>query len=298
MNYKDVPNYFEKVLWNEEMPITSLRVLSAHKLYEQFKDGTTIILEGHGGDHLGAGFEYYFVPHIMDIINLYGPEKGMKEINNFMELYKVKPKDRLKKFLNGIFAVANPGSCTQDGTPFVKQECIDENLLALHQPVRIKFKRKFRSHLLNAQYIDLFHHNLPRVLRYADRGSMAVGRETRVPFLDHRLVEFSFSTSARARINGISQRFFMRETAKNVLPDSILNQPKRSIVDPQRQWMQAQLHDWIMDIFSSKSFKERGIFNQQNVLKEYKNFCNQKKPLTGFHIFQYLNIEMWYRKII
>ena len=48
----------------------------------------------------------------------------------------------------------------------------------------------------------------------------------------------------------------MRETAKNVLPDSILNQPKRSIVDPKRQWMQAQLHDWIMDIFSSKVLRK------------------------------------------
>ena len=144
----------------------------------------------------------------------------------------------------------------------------------------------------------MFHHNLPRVLRYADRGSMAVGRETRVPFLDHRLVEFSFSTSAQARINGVTQRYFMREAAKQLLPNNILKQPKRSIVDLQRRWMQKELHEWTMDIFNSKSFKNRGIFNQTKVIEEYKNYCKQKKLITGFHIFQYINIEMWFRIMI
>ena len=132
---------------------------------------------------------------------------------------------------------------------------------------------------MSAQYNDLFHHNLPRVLRYADRGSMAVGRETRVPFLDHRLVELSFSTSAQARVNGTTQRFFMREAAKNLLPDSILKQSKRSIVDPQRSWMKKELRDWIMDIINSNSFKFRGIFNQDKVIEEYKNFCDEKNTL-------------------
>lgn len=295
---KDVPTYFEKVLWNEEMPVTSLRVLSAHKLYEKYKEGTTIILEGHGGDHIGAGFEYYFVPHIMDIIHNKGPEQGIKELINFMKIYKVESKDYLKKFINGIFSHSNLGSSTQDGTPFIKKECIDKNLLLRNKPSRVKFPKIFESNLLNAQYTDIFNHNLPRVLRYADRGSMAVGRETRVPFLDHRLVEFSFSTSSKARINGVTQRYFMREAAKNFLPDNILSQPKRSIVDPQRQWLQKELNDWVMDIFSSKSFKDRGVFNQAEVIKEYINYCKQERPVTSFHIFQYINIEMWYRTFI
>lgn len=296
--FKDVPNYFEKVLWNEEMPITSLRVLAAHKLYEEYKNGATIILEGHGGDHIGAGFEYYFIPHILDVIEIHGPDKGMKELGKFMRIYGVEKKDYLNKFFNGICSLINLGSCTQDGTPFIKQECINSELLDTNKPTRVKFEKKFQSNLLSAQYTDMFHHNLPRVLRYADRGSMAVGRETRVPFLDHRLVEFSFSTSAQARINGVTQRYFMREAAKQLLPNNILKQPKRSIVDPQRRWMQKELHEWIMDIFNSKSFKNRGIFNQTKVIEEYKNYCKQKKPITGFHIFQYINIEMWFRIMV
>ena len=298
LSHKEVPSFFEKVLWHEEMPVTSLRVLSAHKLYEEFKHGTTIILEGHGGDHIGAGFEYYFIPYIMDIIDKDGPEKGMKVLENFMKVYGIKPKDHLKKFFNGIWSLANLGSSTQDGTPFVNKVCIDYDFLNSHQPIRVKFNKKFKSNLLSAQYTDIFHHNLPRVLRYADRGSMAVGRETRVPFLDHRLVEFSFSTSTEARINGVNQRYFMREATKKLLPDKILNQSKRSIVDPQRRWTQKELQEWILDIFNSESFKSRGVFNQEEVIKEYKNYCKQEIPITSFHIFQYINVELWFRLMI
>ena len=53
--------------------------------------------------------------------------------------------------------------------------------------------------------------------------------------------------------------------------------------------MQIELHDWVMDIFKSRSFKERGIFDQEKVIKEYEDYSKQEKPVTGFHIFQYIN---------
>ena len=79
----------------------------------------------------------------------------------------------------------------------------------------------------------------------------------------------------------------MREAAKKLLPKKILDRPKRSIVDPQRRWLQNELKDWASDIFHSKSFNERNIFNQKEVINEFKNFCSNDKPETGFHIFQY-----------
>ena len=78
----------------------------------------------------------------------------------------------------------------------------------------------------------------------------------------------------------------------------ILQRPKRSVVDPQRSWLKSELKDWVNDIFSSKSFAQRGIFNQKEVIKEYNRFCDEEKPITSFHIFQYLNLELWFRELI
>ena len=295
----EVPDLFNKVLFNEEMPITSLRVIAAHKLYEEYApSGSTVVLEGHGGDHVGAGFEYYLMAHLMDIIMREGTNAAYDSMLKYMDIYNIKENERLKKLFNFVGAISRVGSSTQDGISFINRRCFSKDFISEEIPHRVNFPRPFNSHLLNSQYIDLFFHNLPRVLRYADRGSMAVGRETRVPILDHRIVEFSFCTSEQARVFENQQRFFMRKASEDLLPKEILSRPKRSIVDPQRSWLKCELKSWITDIFSSKSFSERGIFDQKEVLKEYKNFCNQERPLTSFHIFQYLNLELWFRELI
>lgn len=298
LNHKDVSQYINKVLFNEEMPVTSMRVLSAHKLYEQYRDGSTVILEGHGGDHIGGGFEYYFIAYILDLIEREGSSFGIDHLNQMMDMYGIPEEKRYQKFTHTLGAYLRPGASCQDGTPFVKPLCFDEGFLSAHGQERIHFKRPLSSHLLNAQYVDILYHNLPRVLRYADRGSMAVGRETRVPLLDHRIVELGLTTTERARVNNYQQRYFMREAEKKFLPEHILNRPKRSIVDPQRRWLQHELKDWVTDIFHSDSFKSRNIFNQEEVVKEYERYCNEENPTTGFHIFQYINVELWFRQFI
>jgi len=299
LRHEDIPDYFNKMLYFEEMPVTSLRVPAAHMLYEEFApNGSTVVLEGHGGDHVGAGFEYYFMADIMDIIMAEGTKPAYNKMLDYMNAYNISDDERLKKLFYVIGAINRVGSSTQDGVPFTKSHCLKNDFTTLHNKDRINFPRPFKSYLLNAQYIDLFFHNMPRVLRYADRGSMAVGREARVPILDHRIIELGFLSSQKARTHNNQQRYFMREAAKKLLPKKILDRPKRSIVDPQRRWLQNELKDWVSDIFKSKSFNERNIFNQKKVINEYKYYCSTDNPETGFHIFQYLNVELWFRNFI
>lgn len=90
----------------------------------------------------------------------------------------------------------------------------------------------------------------------------------------------------------------MRRAAERLLPEEMLNRPKRSIVDPQRQWLQRDLRPWIEDLFRSASFAGRGIFDVPKVIAEYERYCADPQPVTGFHIFQYVNIEMWFRTMV
>ena len=298
LRYKDVPEYLIKVLRSQEMPVTSFRVLAAYKLYEEYKEGPTVILEGHGGDHVGAGFEYYVMPYIMDCIRDEKTTEAFSLWNSIMDTYAIPQDIRYQKLFNYLVAALSVGTCTQDGTPFVRLNCLSRDFVHVHKARKIEFTRPFNSHLLNAQYIDLYYHNLPRVLRYTDRASMAVGREARLPMLDYRIVELGFRASEEARIHNNEQRYFMRQAMAKFLPGEILRKPKRSIVDPQRRWLQHELRGWVQDIFHSSSFGRRGIFDQKEVIREYKMYCSDKVPVTAFHIFQYINVELWFKTII
>lgn len=64
--------------------------------------------------------------------------------------------------------------------------------------------------------------SLPTLLQYEDRNSMAFSIESRVPFLDHRLVEFVFQLRNEDKANGIYTKWVMREALKDVMPQAII----------------------------------------------------------------------------
>ena len=71
-------------------------------------------------------------------------------------------------------------------------------------------------------YVDLMHGHLQELLRYADRNSMAFSREVRLPFLDHRLVEFTLSLPANLLMGGGWSKRVLRAAMRDIVPAAIL----------------------------------------------------------------------------
>lgn len=300
LGHADVPNYFEKVLFHQESPFTSMRVLAVHKLYELCQErGFKVILEGQGGDQLGAGFEYYWMAVVMDALCERGPQAAANLVNAFFERFNVKKEVREQRLLQALGAIIAQGTATQDGCMFVRPELLNREFLARNAARGLPINRTFSSHLLNTQYNDFKGGNLQRVLRYADRASMSTGCEARVPILDHNIVELCFCSPPAARVNGVEQRYLMREAARKLLPASILESPKRSVVDPQRAWLKDELHHWVLEILHSSIMDEFDFLDVEGVRAEYNAYCAMDgMPPSGFHIFQYVNIALWYDKVI
>ena len=199
-------------------------------------------------------------------------------------------------FVNGLVAYFR-GGVSADASSFAAPDCLSDEFKRAGYP-QPRFEESFRSFLDNFQHRDLLHTKLPRGLRSMDRESMAFGRELRVPLLDHRLVEFAFSLPIEQRIYGGHQRFFMREAAKKLLPKVISHVPKRSLPNPQRRWFQKELRPWILPLLRSESFASRKYFNRRKVLEEYEKYRRAEKPANAFHIWQWVNLELWFRAFI
>jgi len=289
----DVPDLTKKAMWFQEQPFPGIITLAKHKLISKSKDyGAKVILEGQGGDDIGAGYQYVFASHVLDLIESGNSDMAITELNNFGKINGYNAKENMGNFVNSLASYYNTGY-SADGSSFLKHNCINTDFINEHKH-DLSFPKPFNSHLLNMQYRDTRFTKLPRILRSCDRASMASSRELRVPFLDHRLVELMFFLPGGEKIKSGVQRVFMRDAIKNKFPKWVTSSPKKTVVDPQREWLRTDLSEWVSDILHSSSFNDLGILDINNVKEEYKNYKNTTNPKNSFFLWQWINICIWY----
>ncbi len=294
---KKFMNLFNEVISSQEAPITSSRIIAMHEMYKKVKErGIKVILEGQGGDEIAAGYEYYYAPYFLDELMKCDYLTAKKKLLNFMSNYeKIDNNNFTEKMLNSLITVLKPGISTQDGIPFVNHDVFHREFKNLSTPYKIKYP--FKSFLKSMQLIDSQMIVLPRGLRYLDRASMNSSVESRVPYLDHRIFELSFSMPEDISIINGQQKSYMFDLfdkEKNFKIFKKIKKPKKTIVDPQRNWLKKDLKMWVLDLFEDDSvYKNFAIFDKRKLIKEYKIFCENKKTDTSFHIFQYINVILW-----
>jgi asparagine synthase (glutamine-hydrolysing) len=102
-------------------------------------------------------------------------------------------------------------------------------------------------------------------LNYTDKLSMAAGVEVRVPFLDSEVVNLAHELRDRQLIRGRVSKWALREAARGVVPDAILDRPKVGFGVPVRQWVKGPLAPWIAEQLNPDTIARRGIFNPSQV---------------------------------
>ena len=111
--------------------------------------------------------------------------------------------------------------------------------------------RRYSSPLLDYQYDSIVRSQLPALLRYEDRNSMAHSVETRLPFLDHRLVEYAFRLPDKVKLHGGVSKLILRRTMRGIVPDMILDRrDKIGFATPERDWLLGPLSGVIRERFS------------------------------------------------
>ena len=295
---KDINNLFINTLIMEDEPFSSFRQVSHHKLYQDYKkDGSTVILEASGGDEIGAGYTGFLWPLYLDQVKKEGQNKAWVNLLRNLNIKTNETKKVNNFIIGGIENQKNYGVCTSDGKKIINQNLIDSYYEKKNDNGPPIYPKYFNNNLQNSQYIELFHTKLPRGLRYVDRASSGSGREARVPLLTKELVEFCFAVPNEYKIRDGELRWFMKKSLKYLTKNFINLENKRSIADPQRDWLRKDFKKIVLKLFNSKKFRDRGIFDQNKVLKYYDHFL-QKKNLHSLGVFQIFITEIWIRLFI
>jgi asparagine synthase (glutamine-hydrolysing) len=144
---------------------------------------------------------------------------------------------------------------------------------------------------------DLLTAKIPRGLRFNDRMSMGRSKELRVPFLDHRLVEFGFGVPTRHLLAGGQTKSLFRKIARQWISDEIANAEKRSVQSPQREWLAQDWRSLVGDVLQSDSFAARGWIDPGSAQDIYRQYIGGNRD-NSFFIWQWLNLEYWARAFL
>jgi len=129
----------------------------------------------------------------------------------------------------------------------------------------------FQGHLFNS----FFQNTLPMLLNQYESCSMANSIESRMPFLDYRLVEYSFSLPNASKVGGGFTKRILREAMKGVVPQRILKDKlKLGFHPPQIEWFNNSnsMREWMMEIVADKTFTESTIFDADKIKYDIVNY--------------------------
>jgi asparagine synthase (glutamine-hydrolysing) len=295
--YENLMDTLEKIVWFQDNPIGSSSIYAQYNVFETTaKHNIKVMLDGQGADESLAGYDgfyysyYYSLLHKLKITTLLNEVSSVRRYNRFSIptfVYKsftsflpYSVHKLLKKKLN---------SFDEMGIKYKEYKSLGEE-----EDILINKVLDFSS-LRKLSYNQIYEHSLPMLLHYADRMSMAHSIESRLPFLDYRLVEYIFSLQDSFKINQGKTKYILREALTGILPDKIINRyDKMGFVTPEAYWMKNHNQEFYNRLEEATTVLA-DIIDKDTVLYNFRKDTEKDSVSMGSFYWRVLSVASWFK---
>lgn len=235
---EDLVHAWENFCLHQEEPVSSASAFAQYKVFELAKQhNISVLIDGQGADETLAGYHKYYKWYWQELFHKRKLLRS-KEIPSARAL-GVKEEFGLKNVMASLLPdLASVILERQYLFNALAQEDLDRDFVRL-QSKEAYYSTPELGSLNGVLHFNTCTHGLTELLRYADRNSMAHGREVRLPFLQHELVEFLFSLPPRFKIRKGWTKWILRRSMDTRLPAEITwRKDKTGFEPPQKTWMQ------------------------------------------------------------
>jgi asparagine synthase (glutamine-hydrolysing) len=296
-----------RLVWHEDEPIAHPSSVPLYFVSALAREHVTVVLTGEGSDELLAGYGKYprallnwraggiYARVMPDTARRWLAERVIPALPGRAAHYA------RRSFLG---VEHTPEAAFFDNfaaVPLARQrELFDGRLRAnatrekAYSSSRAWLDRPQQGPLLDRMlYADIKTY-LVELLMKQDQMSMAASIESRVPFLDHKLVEFVATMPTEWKLSGFTTKRVLREAAKDLLPESILRRPKMGFPVPFGIWSRGPWRGVVRDVLLDRRARERGLFDSVQVTRLLDDHAAGRTD-GGDMLWSLLNLELWYR---
>jgi len=258
------------LVYLQDEPFGSLSIYAQYCVMRLAQTKVKVVLDGQGADELMAGYLGYQGSYIRGLLRQFRWGTAVREIAGSLRRHRA-------------FFTAARGQLAARKSRRGLVKC------------RVKPVDRYGGTLDAVLHRELLATNLPALLHYEDRNAMGFSLESRVPYLDVRLVEYIASLPLSQKIRGGCTKVALRAAIKGLVPESVRRRgDKMGFVTPEECWMKEELRAFMLGLFSSESFKGRSWWDADAVLRDYQEFLAGTSPYSP-EIWRIACTELWLR---
>jgi asparagine synthase (glutamine-hydrolysing) len=298
-----------KLVWHEDEPIAHPSSVPLYFVSKLAGEHVKVVLTGEGSDELLAGYGKYpralanwragafwnLAPEpIRDFVsNTVVPRLPGRVARYAKRSFLAMPRTPEAMFFDNFAAIGLRRQAS----------LLDPRLAQFATPAAYSASRAYfdlpngsSTTLDRLLYTDLKTY-LVELLMKQDQMSMAASIESRVPFLDHHLVEFATALPSRMKLRGLQTKWILRHAVKSLLPAEILTRKKMGFPVPFSIWMRGAGAGLARDVLLDSRARQRGITDPAAVSSLIEAHATGRTD-AGDALWSLLNLELWYRTFI
>ncbi|MHB8483638.1 MAG: asparagine synthase (glutamine-hydrolyzing) [Nitrospiria bacterium] len=272
-----------------------------------------VSLSGDGGDELFGGYSRYFLA--AEIVNKIGwmPKslkgalgRGIKAVSPkswdsfFRWLDPVLPKkvkqelpgDKLYKFAD----ILQSNEIKEVYRKLVSHWDEPESIvIGSSEPATFLSEWEEIGHLTNVERMmvsDMMMYLPDDILTKVDRASMGVSLEARVPFLDHRVVEFAWRIPESLKIRNGQGKWLLRQVLYQYVPKEMIERPKTGFGIPLDSWLRGPLRSWAENLLDENRLRKEGYFNPVPIREKWGEHLSGRRNWQ-YHLWDILMFQAW-----
>ena len=299
-----------RLIWHEDEPIVWPSSVSLYFVARLAREKVTVVLTGEGSDETLAGYTRYawtllnsrmdnvyrsVTPEVLRRLVRGGIQSGPLGASLHRKLqhtFLVRDGNSWPSFyFDNFFSAFAASEQSELLTPEAQAVAGDAYAASMQA-----WERSHGDLLHRLLYTDINSY-LIELLMKQDQMSMAASLESRVPFLDHELVEFTARIPAQYSIAGMAGKFILKQAVEDLLPKSIVYRKKMGFPTPWEYWLAGpQLEDLEHMLLEPRS-AERGLFRPEAVKRIFAEHRSRTRD-HGNRIWRLINLEIWHRVLI